>query len=60
MIEFLKYLSFGLLWLSACLWIIYIIKSKKIQANFEWGLKLILFSFLIGAGFLIFILFTSM
>ncbi len=51
------YTLFTLLWLAGCLFMVYIIRSKKLQSNFSNGLKLLLISFLIGLTLLIILIF---
>ncbi len=54
--ETLKYSIFGLAWLLACLFIVYIIRSRKSQSNFRKGLTLIMISFVLGITLLMLLL----
>lgn len=54
--EIIKYSIFGLAWLLACLFIVYIIRSKKSQSDFRKGLTLIMISFVLGITLLVILL----
>ena len=58
MSETLSYGLFGLLWLLGCGFMVYIIRSRKMQSNFSNGLKLILVSFLLGLMLLLLLVFA--
>ncbi len=48
----------GLLWFLGCAFMVYIIRAKKMQSDFKRGLKLIMFSFLLGLTLLLIIIFS--